>query len=283
MSWMPGVLQKGSGKPLKDRLDVILFNKGLFQSRERAKAAIMAGIVYVDGQRVDKAGTAVNDFQEFFIKENLCPYVSRGGLKLEKALESFDFSLEGVTAVDIGASTGGFTDCMLKKGAKKVFAIDVGYGQLDYKLRIDPRVVNMEKINIRYLDTETIDKDVDFISIDVSFISLKLVFPIAANLLNEKGSLVCLVKPQFEAGREQVGKKGIIRDINVHREVISNVIAYAESNGLYPNGLTFSPVTGAKGNIEYLLFLKKNRSNNFDAAKIINHIVSDSHDELDKQ
>jgi len=268
---------------LKDRLDVTLFNKGLFQSRERAKAAIMAGIVYVDGQRVDKAGTAVNDFQEFFIKENLCPYVSRGGLKLEKALELFDFSLEGITAVDIGASTGGFTDCMLKNGAKKVFAIDVGYGQLDYKLRIDPRVVNMEKINIRYLDTETIDKDVDFISIDVSFISLKLVFPIAASLLNKNGSLVCLVKPQFEAGREQVGKKGIIRDINVHREVINNVIAYAESYGLYPNGLTFSPVTGAKGNIEYLLFLKKIKPDNFDATKIINTIVSDSHEELDKQ
>lgn len=283
MTWMPRVLQKGSGKPLKDRLDVTLFNKGLFQSRERAKAAIMAGIVYVDGQRVDKAGTAVNDFQKFFIKENLCPYVSRGGLKLEKALELFDFSLEGITAVDIGASTGGFTDCMLKNGAKKVFAIDVGYGQLDYKLRTDPRVVNMEKVNIRYLDTKTIDKDVDFISIDVSFISLKLVFPIAASLLNETGSLVCLVKPQFEAGREQVGRKGIIRDINVHREVISNVIAYAESNGLYPNGLTFSPVTGAKGNIEYLLILKKNKSDNFDAAKIINSIVSDSHNELDKQ
>ena len=268
---------------MKDRLDVTLFNKGLFQSRERAKAAIMAGIVYVDGQRVDKAGTTVNDFQEFFIKENLCPYVSRGGLKLEKALEFFSFSLEGITAVDIGASTGGFTDCMLKNGSKKVFAIDVGYGQLDYKLRNDPRVVNMEKVNIRYLDTKTIDKDVDFISIDVSFISLKLVFPIAASLLNETGSLVCLVKPQFEAGREQVGKKGIVRDINVHREVISNVIAYAESNGLYSNGLTFSPVTGAKGNIEYLLFLKKIKPDNFDAAKIINTIVSDSHEELDKQ
>ncbi|MBK5245742.1 MAG: TlyA family RNA methyltransferase [Peptostreptococcaceae bacterium] len=268
---------------LKDRLDVILFNKGLFQSRERAKAAIMAGIVYVDGQRIDKAGTSVNDFQEFYIKENLCPYVSRGGLKLEKALELFDFSLEGITAVDIGASTGGFTDCMLKNGAKKVFAIDVGYGQLDYKLRNDPRVVNMEKINIRYLDLETIDKDVEFISIDVSFISLKLVFPIAANMLDEKGSLICLVKPQFEAGREQVGKKGIIRDVNVHREVINNVIAYAESNGLYPYGLTFSPVTGAKGNIEYLLYLKKNKSDNFDVAKTINDIVSKSHQELDKQ
>ncbi len=268
---------------MKDRLDVILFNKGLFQSRERAKAAIMAGIVYVDGQRVDKAGTSVDDLQDFFIKENLCPYVSRGGLKLKKALAQFGFSLEGVTAVDIGASTGGFTDCMLQNGAKKVYAIDVGYGQLDYKLRIDPRVVNMEKVNIRYLDTEKIDHEVDFISIDVSFISLKLVFPIAARLLNENGELVCLVKPQFEAGREQVGKKGIVRDINVHREVLSNVITYAESNGLYPIGLTFSPVTGAKGNIEYLLFLQKSKSDNFDAAKIINNIVADSHEELDKQ
>lgn len=268
---------------MKNRLDVILFDKGLFPSRERAKAAIMAGIVYVDGQKTDKAGTPVNEFQEFYIKENLCPYVSRGGLKLEKALAQFKISLEGVTAADIGASTGGFTDCMLKNGAKKVFAIDVGYGQLDYTLRIDPRVVNMEKINIRYLDLEKIDKDVEFISIDVSFISLKLVFPIAAKMLNEKGSLICLVKPQFEAGREQVGKKGIIRDINVHREVVNNVIAYAESNDLYPYGLTFSPVTGAKGNIEYLLYLKKNKSDNFDVVETINSIVSESHQELDKQ
>lgn len=268
---------------MKDRLDVILFNKGLFQSRERAKAAIMAGIVYVDGQRVDKAGTPVQDDQDFFIKEDLCPYVSRGGLKLEKALACFDFSLAGKTAVDIGASTGGFTDCMLKNGAKKVFAIDVGYGQLDYKLRIDPRVVNMEKINIRYLDLETIDQDVDFISIDVSFISLKLVFPVASQLLAEDGCLVCLVKPQFEAGREQVGKKGIIRDVGVHKEVINKVVAYAELNQLYPHGLTFSPVTGAKGNIEYLLYLKKNKNDNFDVTQTVNNIVSDSHKELDKQ
>lgn len=268
---------------MKNRLDVILFEKGLFQSRERAKAAIMAGIVYVDGQRVDKAGTQVNNFQEFYIKENLCPYVSRGGLKLEKALMQFKFSLEGITAADIGASTGGFTDCMLKNGAKKVFAIDVGYGQLDYKLRTDPRVVNMEKINIRYLDLDTIDNDIEFISIDVSFISLKLVFPVAANMLAEKGSLVCLVKPQFEAGREQVGKKGIVRDVNIHREVINNVIIYAENNGLYPYGLTFSPVTGAKGNIEYLLYLKKNKSDDFDVEETINDIVSESHQELDKQ
>lgn len=263
---------------LKDRLDVLLVNKGYFQSRERAKAAIMAGIVFVDGKREDKAGTLVKEDSQFFVKEDLCPYVSRGGLKLEKALNEFSFDLKDAVAVDIGASTGGFTDCMLKNGAEKVFAIDVGYGQLDYKLRIDPRVINMEKVNIRYLDCDIIDKDIDFISIDVSFISLKLVFPVAAKLLGEKGSIVCLVKPQFEAGREQVGKKGIVRDINVHSEVIENVISYAIDNGLYAHGLTFSPVTGAKGNIEYLLYLKKEPS---ETLIDIMSIVNSSHDMLE--
>ena len=196
----------------------------MFPSREKAKASVMAGLVYVDGQRVDKPGTSVDTEADITVKEALCPYVSRGGLKLEKALELYGFSLENATAVDIGASTGGFTDCMLQKGAKKVFAIDVGYGQLDWKLRNDPRVVNMEKTNVRYLDTDTVDSDVDFISIDVSFISLKLIFPVAAKLLADDGSLVCLVKPQFEAGRSQVGKKGIVRDASVHKEVIENVI-----------------------------------------------------------
>lgn len=265
---------------LKDRLDVILVEKGLFQSREKAKSAIMAGIVYVDGQRIDKAGTTVSDESEFFIKEDICPYVSRGGLKLEKALEEFDFKLDETVCADIGASTGGFTDCMLKKGATKVFAIDVGYGQLDWKLRNDPRVINMEKTNIRYLDLETIDKDIDFISIDVSFISLKLVFPVASQMLSQDGSIVCLVKPQFEAGREQVGKKGIVRDINVHKEVIRNVIGYAESCGLYPHGLTFSPVTGAKGNIEYLLYLKKVASESFHDG-LVEDIADMSHETLD--
>ena len=184
----------------KERLDIILTERNMFQSREKAKASIMAGLIYVDGQRVDKPGTPVDREAEITIKEALCPYVSRGGLKLEKALELYGFSLQDNIAVDIGASTGGFTDCMLKNGAKKVFAIDVGYGQLDWKLRNDPRVVNMEKVNVRYLDPETIETPVDFISIDVSFISLKLVFPVAAGLLGEDGSLVCLVKPQFEAG-----------------------------------------------------------------------------------
>lgn len=246
----------------------------MFPSREKAKASVMAGLVYVDGQRVDKPGTSVDTEAEITVKEALCPYVSRGGLKLEKALELYGFSLENATAVDIGASTGGFTDCMLQKGAKKVFAIDVGYGQLDWKLRNDPRVINMEKTNVRYLDTDTVDSDVDFISIDVSFISLKLIFPVAAKLLADDGSLVCLVKPQFEAGRSQVGKKGIVRDASVHKEVIENVIGYGKDNGLYSHGLTYSPVTGTKGNIEYLLYMKKTPA---ETEPDIDGTVEDSH------
>lgn len=246
----------------------------MFPSREKAKASVMAGLVYVDGQRVDKPGTSVDTEAEITVKEALFPYVSRGGLKLEKALELYGFSLENATAVDIGASTGGFTDCMLQKGAKKVFAIDVGYGQLDWKLRNDPRVVNMEKTNVRYLDTDTVDSDVDFISIDVSFISLKLIFPVAAKLLADDGSLVCLVKPQFEAGRSQVGKKGIVRDASVHKEVIENVIGYGKDNGLYSHGLTYSPVTGTKGNIEYLLYMKKTPA---ETEPDIDGTVEDSH------
>ena len=262
---------------MKERLDVVLVEKGLFQSRERAKSAIMAGIVYVDGLRVDKAGTLINADSQLFVKEDICPYVSRGGLKLEKALQEFGFDLQDAVCMDIGASTGGFTDCMLQNGASKVFAVDVGYGQLDWNLRNDSRVINMEKVNIRYLDTDTVDKDIDFISIDVSFISLKLVFPVAAKVLSESGSIVCLVKPQFEAGREQVGKKGIVRDIAVHREVIEKVIGYGQEQGLFAHGLTFSPVTGAKGNIEYLLYLKKEKTD-----KIIDicSIVDNSHELL---
>lgn len=262
---------------MKDRLDIILTERGLFSSREKAKASVMAGLIFVDGQRIDKPGTAVDKDAEIVIKDNLCPYVSRGGLKLEKALNLYNFSLQDAVAVDIGASTGGFTDCMLQNGAAKVFAIDVGYGQLDWKLRNDSRVVNMEKVNIRYLDFDTVDDNIDFISIDVSFISLKLVFPIAARLLDEEGSLVCLVKPQFEAGREQVGKKGIVRDAKVHKEVIDKVIQYGKDNGLFPHGLTYSPVTGTKGNIEYLLYMKKFKS---EEEIDIDKIVSDSHKEL---
>lgn len=264
---------------LKDRLDIVLVNRGYFQSRERAKSAVMAGIVYVDGQRVDKAGTGINLDADIYVKEDTCPYVSRGGLKLAKAIEAFQLNLEGLVAIDIGASTGGFTDCMLKNGAAKVYSIDVGYGQLDWTLRNDPRVVNLEKINIRYLDPDKIAEKADFISIDVSFISLKLVFPVAANLLSEDGNLICLVKPQFEAGREQVGKKGIVRDINVHIQVVERVIAYAKESNLYPKGLTYSPMTGAKGNIEYLLHL--NKTLNTEEAIDIKELVMESHRQLD--
>ncbi len=266
---------------MKKRLDILTTEQGIFPSREKAKASIMAGLVYVDGQRCDKPGTPVPETAQITVKEDLCPYVSRGGLKLEKALKTWDFALEGAKAVDIGASTGGFTDCMLMNGAAKVYCIDVGYGQLDWKLRNDPRVVNMEKCNVRYLDVDGIGRDVDFISIDVSFISLKLVFPVAAELLDASGCLVCLVKPQFEAGREQVGKKGIVRDPQVHRQVIRQVIGYGEDNGLYTWGLTYSPVTGTKGNIEYLLFMKKQKcDNDIDTDPLIDSVVSDSHEEL---
>ncbi|MDD4563872.1 MAG: TlyA family RNA methyltransferase [Eubacteriales bacterium] len=264
---------------MKERLDTLLVNRGLFPSRERAKSAIMAGVIYVDGQRVDKAGTAIKEDAELFVKENDCPYVGRGGLKLEKALQSFQLDLNGLVAVDIGASTGGFTDCMLKNGAAKVYAIDVGYGQLDWRLRNDPRVVNMEKVNVRYLDKTKITEKADFISIDVSFISLKLVFPIAVDLLSQEGNLVCLVKPQFEAGREQVGKKGIVRDKAVHMEVLEKVIQYGAANGLYPQGIEFSPMTGAKGNIEYLLLLNKmNSSAGF--KPLIEAVVKAAHEQL---
>ena len=244
---------------MKDRLDVLLVDKGFFPSREKAKAAIMAGLVFVDGQRVDKAGTSVSGEAEITVKDTGCPYVSRGGLKLEKALDTFGLSMEGLTCVDMGASTGGFTDCMLQRGAAKVFAIDVGYGQLDYKLRTDGRVVNMERTNIRYLDESTIEPKADFVSIDVSFISLKHMFPKVVTTTKEEACCVCLIKPQFEAGREKVGKGGIVRDPAVHKEVIGNVIGYAEENGLVPQDLTYSPIKGAKGNIEYLMLLQKSR------------------------
>ena len=263
---------------MKERLDVLLVKKGFYQSRERAKASIMAGIVYVDGQKSDKAGNMVDENAEITVKENICPYVSRGGLKLEKAMNLWNFPLDDTVCMDIGASTGGFTDCMLQKGARKVYAVDVGYGQLDYKLRIDERVVNMEKCNIRYVENDDIPDPID---------SLKLVFPVASRLLTENGHLVCLVKPQFEAGREQVGKKGIVRERKVHIEVIEKVAGYAIENGLYPVGLTYSPVTGAKGNIEYLMHLSKREPEDFVKdqfpidPEIILKTVNASHEELE--
>ncbi len=263
---------------MKERLDVILVNMGLATSRDNAKRTIMAGLVTVDGVVETKSGQKFDVDSEIVVKDKLLKYVSRGGLKLEKAIESFDINLKGYYTVDMGASTGGFTDCMLMNGAAKVYALDVGYGQLDYKLRVDPRVVNMEKTNIRYLDTALIEEPIDFISIDVSFISLKHMFPVASEILKDSGSVMCLIKPQFEAGREQVGKKGIVRDSKVHVEVIKNVIGYAALDGLYPHGLDYSPVKGTKGNIEYLLYLKKTESIDSISPE---EVVDIAHSELD--
>ena len=263
---------------MKERLDVILVNNGLASSRDNAKRTIMAGLVTVDGIVETKSGQKFDVDSEFKVKDKLLKYVSRGGLKLEKAIQSFNIKLNGCYAVDMGASTGGFTDCMLMNGALKVYALDVGYGQLDYKLRVDPRVINMEKTNIRYLDTTLIEEPIDFISIDVSFISLRHMFPVASKILKDTGAVMCLIKPQFEAGREQVGKKGIVRDSKVHVEVIENIIGYASDNGLYPHGLDYSPVKGTKGNIEYLLYLRKTESSEKISPQ---EVVNIAHGELD--
>lgn len=267
---------------MKDRLDVLLVEKGLFPSREKAKASIMAGLIYVDGQLSDKAGAMISRDADITVRDNHCPYVSRGGLKLEKAMETWGFDLKGSVCMDIGASTGGFTDCMLQNGASKVYAVDVGYGQLDYRLRNDSRVVNMEKQNIRYIDTETIDP-LDFISVDVSFISLRHIFPVAARMIKDDGRMVCLIKPQFEAGREQVGKKGIIRDRKVHVQVIENVIKYSLESGFIPSGLTYSPVKGAKGNIEFLIYLCRTSFSEEQCIPrtLISDTVNASHEELE--
>ena len=242
---------------MKERLDVLLVQNGLAASREKAKAVIMAGCVYVNGQKEEKAGTMFPDTAQIEVRGNTLKYVSRGGLKLEKAMQHFDITLEGKVCMDVGASTGGFTDCMLQNGAVKVYAVDVGHGQLDWKLRNDERVVCMEKTNIRYVVPEDIEELVEFASIDVSFISLTKVLLPVRNLLTENGQIACLIKPQFEAGREKVGKKGVVRDPAVHLEVIEKVIAYAREQFLAPMALEFSPIKGPEGNIEYLLHLQK--------------------------
>ena len=273
-------------KQKKQRLDVLLVEKGLAPSREKAKAIIMAGIVYVDGNKEDKAGTTFPVNAVIEIKGKTLPYVSRGDLKLEKAMQKFPITLSGKVCMDVGSSTGGFTDCMLQNGATKVYAIDVGHGQLAWKLRNDERVVCMEKTNIRYVVPEDIDELAAFSSIDVSFISLTKVLLPVKNLLTEDGQVVCLIKPQFEAGREKVGKKGVVRDRAVHEEVIRMVMDYASSIDFYPLALDFSPVKGPEGNIEYLLFLSKNKQDQeiVDASSIdIKAVVTASHDTLDKE
>ena len=242
---------------MKERLDVMMVQRGLAPSREKAKAIIMAGEVLVDGQREDKPGTAFAETVEITVKGNPLPYVSRGGLKLEKAVSQFELNLEGRICMDVGSSTGGFTDCMLQNGAVKVYSVDVGHGQLAWKLRNDNRVVCMERTNIRYVTPENIQEPPSFVSIDVSFISLTKVLPAVRALLEEDGEIVCLIKPQFEAGREKVGKKGVVRDPAVHREVILRVASFAQSIGFALLNLEFSPVKGPEGNIEYLLHLQK--------------------------
>jgi len=264
----------------KERLDILLVKRGFFESREKARSAIMAGVVFVSGQKEDKPGSKVDAEAEIVIKENVHPYVSRGGLKLEKAIKVFGIDLKSKTAIDIGASTGGFTDCMLKNGASKVFAVDVGYGQLAWELRNDERVVCMERTNIRYVEPEQLGMLVDFASIDVSFISLKKVIPVAIKLLTDEGELVCLIKPQFEAGRDKVGKKGVVKDPKVHEDVIKDIVAFVIGTGLKVKGLDFSPIRGPEGNIEYLIYLSK-KDGSSDLEGLFNEvpkIVEKSHE-----
>ena len=270
---------------MKKRLDILLFEQGFADSREKAKRLIMSGIVYVDNIKEDKAGSTFSEDAVIEVRGKTMKYVSRGGLKLEKAMQNFDITLDGTVCMDVGASTGGFTDCMLQNGAVKVYSVDVGHGQLDWKLRNDERVICMEKTNIRYVTPADIDDILDFASIDVSFISLTKVLTPVRELLKEDGEVVCLVKPQFEAGREKVGKKGVVRDKSVHKDVIREVIAYASANGYRILDLDFSPVKGPEGNIEYLLHLRKaeGASESGITDDKISEVVELSHEVLDKK
>lgn len=278
----------------KKRLDVMMVERGLAESREKAKAIIMSGIVYVDNEKEDKAGSTFAEEVQIEVRGKTLAYVSRGGLKLEKAMQVFPIKLDGKVCMDVGASTGGFTDCMLQNGAVKVYSVDVGHGQLAWKLRQDERVVCMEKTNIRYVKPEDIEELVSFASVDVSFISLSKVLPPLRELLTENGEVVCLIKPQFEAGREKVGKKGVVRDIKVHEEVIRDVLGFADANGFEVLGLDYSPVKGPEGNIEYLMHIRKTALDEIKSEQgeseektvfgedAIEKLVTASHDALDK-
>lgn len=266
----------------KIRLDIAVTQRGLAESREKAKALIMAGQVYLNGQKELKAGATVKPDDEIEVRGSRNPFVSRGGLKLQKAAEKFDIDLADCICMDIGASTGGFTDCMLAHGAKKVYSIDVGYGQLAWKLRTDERVVNMERTNFRYVTHEQIPEDIDFASVDVSFISLKIILPVLRELLKGDGQAVCLIKPQFEAGREKIGKKGVVRDPQVHIEVIENIVAFALENGFDVKNLDFSPIKGPEGNIEYLMHIQKSDDPQKLCEITPEELAALSHGELDK-
>jgi 23S rRNA (cytidine1920-2'-O)/16S rRNA (cytidine1409-2'-O)-methyltransferase len=266
----------------KKRLDTALFERGFSESREKAKALIMAGQVYVNNQKVTKSGETVKEGDCLEVRGDKLPFVSRGGLKLQKALEQFPLDLSGCVCMDIGASTGGFSDCMLQHGATKVYAIDVGYGQLAWKLRADPRVVNLERTNFRYVTREQIPEAIDFASVDVSFISLRLIVPVMRDLLRSGGKAVCLIKPQFEAGRDKVGKKGVVREQSVHIEVVEGIVAFLLETGFSVLGLDYSPVKGPQGNIEYLVLVQKTEAPQNGLCVTAEEIVARSHEALDK-
>lgn len=266
----------------KDRLDHAVFESGLCESREKAKALIMAGVVFVNNQKADKAGMTLKPGDVLEVRGNPMRYVSRGGLKLEKAMKSFGLTLNGMVCADIGASTGGFTDCMLQNGAEKVYAIDVGYGQLAWKLRCDERVVNLERTNFRYVTEEQLPVLLDFASVDVSFISLSVILPVLSRFMKENGHVVCLIKPQFEAGREKVGKKGVVRDRAVHCEVIEKIVSLMPQHGFRVLGLDYSPVKGPEGNIEYLIYAGRNAQEIPLSTKTPQDVVQASHAELDR-
>ena len=267
---------------MKERLDVLLVNRGLAPSREKAKTMIMEGNVFVNNNREDKAGSTFPDDCNIEIHGKTLQYVSRGGLKLEKAMKHFGIKLDGKVCMDIGASTGGFTDCMLQNNASKVYAVDVGFGQFAWKLRQDERVVCMEKTNIRYVTPDDIADKLDFASVDVSFISLTKVLGPARELLNDDGQMVCLIKPQFEAGKEKVGKKGVVRDKKVHQEVCEKIIDFALSNGFSVLNLEYSPIKGPEGNIEYLVYIQKTDNPQKEKSVDVDAVVSAAHGELDK-
>lgn len=265
----------------KERLDVLLVERGIIESREKAKACIMSGKVFVDGQKVDKAGEKISVESNIEYKGKKLQYVSRGGLKLEKAMKIWPISLEEKVCMDIGASTGGFTDCMLQNGARKVFSVDVGYGQFAWKLRTDERVVCMERTNIRYVTPEDIGELLDFASIDVSFISLTKIMPATINLLKDNGEVVALIKPQFEAGREKIGKKGVVRDIEVHKEVVFGIVDYLIEQNLNILGVGYSPIKGPEGNIEYLVYFTKDSNKESEFTRDdITKVVELSHTEI---
>ncbi len=266
-----------------NRLDSVIFSKGYSESREKAKALIMAGVVYVNNQKADKPGMTVKETDKIEVRENPLQYVSRGGLKLEKAMKNFPITLEGKICADIGASTGGFTDCMLQNGAKKVYAVDVGYGQLAWKLRNDERVVNLERTNFRYVTKEQIPEELSFASVDVSFISLSIIIPALRPLMCYNGQAVCLIKPQFEAGREKVGKKGVVRDPAVHKEVILKILDVMLNGGFSVLGLEFSPIKGPEGNIEYLIFVQKTDSPVLSESVDVDKLIEESHLALSKE